>query len=43
LAPMMTGILEPAEALAGFSNSVVIMMIGLFLVGEGIFRLIYPF
>lgn len=31
-------ILTPAEALAGFSNSVVIMMIGLFVVGAGIFR-----
>ncbi|MDR0418736.1 MAG: anion permease, partial [Prevotellaceae bacterium] len=32
------GILEPSEALAGFSNSVVIMMVGLFVVGAGIFR-----
>ncbi len=31
-------ILTPTEALAGFSNSVVIMMIGLFVVGAGIFR-----
>ena len=35
---MLTGILTPAEALSGFSNSVVIMMIGLFVVGAGIFR-----
>ncbi|MCD7971203.1 MAG: SLC13 family permease [Candidatus Azobacteroides sp.] len=35
---MLTGILTPAEGLAGFSNSVVIMMIGLFVVGGGIFR-----
>lgn len=38
LALALTGILSPAEALAGFSNSVVIMMIGLFIVGAGIFR-----
>ncbi|MCD8179094.1 MAG: SLC13 family permease [Tannerellaceae bacterium] len=38
LALALFGILEPAEALAGFSNSVVIMMIGLFIVGAGIFR-----
>lgn len=31
-------ILTPSEALAGFSNPVVIMMIGLFVVGAGIFR-----
>lgn len=35
---MLLGILTPAEALAGFSNSIVIMMIGLFVVGAGIFR-----
>lgn len=35
---MLTGILEPGEALSGFSNSVVIMMIGLFVVGAGIFK-----
>ena len=34
----LTGVLTPTEALAGFSNSVVIMMIGLFVVGAGIFR-----
>ncbi|WP_163273636.1 SLC13 family permease [Dysgonomonas sp. 511] len=38
LALALCGILSPAEALAGFSNSVVIMMIGLFVVGAGIFR-----
>ncbi|MFD2117675.1 SLC13 family permease [Paenibacillus yanchengensis] len=32
------GILRPDEALSGFSNSVVIMMIGLFVVGGGIFH-----
>ena len=32
------GILSPGEALSGFSNSVVIMMIGLFIVGGGIFQ-----
>ncbi|MFR9166306.1 MAG: SLC13 family permease [Dysgonomonas sp.] len=35
---MITNILTPAEALSGFSNSVVIMMVGLFVVGGGIFR-----
>lgn len=34
---MLTGVLKPEEALAGFSNSVVVMMIGLFVVGGGIF------
>lgn len=38
LALVVTGILLPAEALSGFSNPVVIMMIGLFVVGGGIFR-----
>ena len=38
LALVIFGILNPSEALAGFSNSVVIMMIGLFVVGAGIFR-----
>ena len=38
LALTLFGILSPGEALAGFSNSVVIMMIGLFVVGAGIFR-----
>lgn len=35
---MLAGVLKPEEALAGFSNSVVVMMIGLFVVGGGIFR-----
>ena len=30
---MITGILTPEEALSGFSNTVVIMMVGLFVVG----------
>lgn len=38
LAFVVTGILQPAEALAGFSNSVVIMIAGLFIVGAGILR-----
>ena len=38
LSLMIFGILTPTEALAGFSNSIVIMMIGLFVVGGGIFR-----
>jgi len=35
---MIFGILTPAEALSGFSNPIVIMMIGLFVVGGGVFR-----
>src|SRR5690554_6246183 len=35
---MLCGILTPAEALSGFSNSIVVMMIGLFVVGGGIFH-----
>lgn len=35
---MVFGILTPEEALSGFSNSVVIMMIGLFVVGGAIFK-----
>lgn len=35
---VLTGVLSPTEALSGFSNSVVIMMVGLFIVGAGIFR-----
>lgn len=35
---VLLGILTPNEALSGFSNSVVIMMIGLFIVGGGIFQ-----
>lgn len=38
LALMMFGILSPAEALSGFSNPVVIMMVGLFVVGGAIFQ-----
>ncbi|MEC5423023.1 SLC13 family permease [Virgibacillus sp. C22-A2] len=34
----LTGIITPVEALAGFSNSVVIMIAGLFVVGAGIFN-----
>lgn len=33
---MLSGILTPQEALSGFSNSVVIMMVGLFVVGGAI-------
>lgn len=36
IALLMGGILSPAEALSGFSNPVVIMMAGLFIVGGGI-------
>ncbi|MGZ9585615.1 SLC13 family permease [Paenibacillus marinisediminis] len=35
---MLTNILTPSEALSGFSSSVVIMMVGLFVVGGGIFQ-----
>ncbi|MDR0982476.1 MAG: SLC13 family permease [Culturomica sp.] len=35
---MICGILTPTEALCGFSSSVVIMMIGLFVVGGAIFQ-----
>ncbi len=35
---LATGILTPEEALAGFSNPVVIMMAGLFVVGGAIFK-----
>lgn len=38
LAFVMAGILTPIEALAGFSNSVVIMIAGLFVIGAGILR-----
>lgn len=35
---LILGILTPAEALAGFSSTVVIMMVGLFVVGGAIFQ-----
>lgn len=35
---MVTGVLTPDEALSGFSNPVVIMMIGLFIVGGGVLQ-----
>ncbi len=38
VALLLFGILTPQEALSGFSNSVVIMMAGLFVVGGGIFQ-----
>lgn len=38
LAFVLTGILSPTEALVGFSNSVVIMIAGLFIIGAGILR-----
>ncbi|WP_295938564.1 SLC13 family permease [uncultured Alistipes sp.] len=38
LALLLTEVLNPAEALQGFSSNVVIMMVGLFIVGAGIFR-----
>lgn len=38
LALLLFQILSPSEALAGFSNTTVIMMVGLFIVGGGIFQ-----
>ena len=38
IALVLFGILTPEDALSGFSNSVVIMMIGLFVVGGAIFQ-----
>ena len=38
LALLICQILTPAEGLAGFANSTVIMMVGLFVVGGGIFQ-----
>lgn len=38
LAFVLTGILTPIEALSGFSNSVVIMIAALFVIGAGILR-----
>ena len=35
---MLFGILTPTEALSGFSSSIVVMMIALFIVGGGIFQ-----
>lgn len=35
---ILTGILTPEEALSGFSNSVVIMMVGLFVVGGALLK-----
>ena len=38
VALLLTGVLTPQEALSGFSNPVVIMMVGLFVVGGAIFQ-----
>ena len=38
LALLLCQVLTPAEGLSGFSNSTVIMMVGLFIVGGGIFQ-----
>ncbi|MCI5818383.1 MAG: anion permease, partial [Paraprevotella sp.] len=35
---MLTGVLTPEEALSGFSNPVVVMMVGLFVVGGAILQ-----
>ncbi|RAU17436.1 sodium:solute symporter [Nitrincola tibetensis] len=34
----LSGIITPSEAVSGFGNSVVIMIAGLFVIGEGLFR-----
>lgn len=34
----LTGVLDPGEALAGFADPVVLMIAGLFIVGEGLFQ-----
>ena len=38
VALMVMNILTPEEALSGFSNNVIIMMVGLFVVGGAIFQ-----
>jgi di/tricarboxylate transporter len=38
LALLLAQVITPAEGLAGFSNTTVIMMVGLFIVGGGIFQ-----
>ena len=38
LSLMLFGVLTPNEALSGFSSSILIMMVGLFVVGGGIFQ-----
>src|SRR5690606_28736077 len=35
---MVSGVLEPEEALSGFSHPVVVMMVGLFIVGGGVLQ-----
>lgn len=34
---LLTGVISPKDALAGFSNSAVVIMIGLFVVGGAVF------
>lgn len=38
LALMLTGILEPAQAVSGFSSTIVVLIISLFIVGGAVFR-----
>lgn len=38
LALMLTGILEPAQAISGFSSTIVVLIISLFIVGGAVFR-----
>ena len=35
---MLSGLLTPGEALAGFGDPVVLLIAGLFVVGEGLYR-----
>jgi di/tricarboxylate transporter len=39
LALMLCGLLSPQEALSGFGDPVVLLIAGLFVVGEGLFRI----
>lgn len=38
LALVLTGIIDVGEAFAGFANPIVIMIVGLFILGAGIYR-----
>ena len=39
---MLTGLLKPAEAIAGFSNPVVLTIAALFIIGGGVCKLGWP-
>ncbi|MGO3740606.1 MAG: SLC13 family permease [Marinomonas foliarum] len=38
IALALSGVLTPAEAVSGFGNAVVIMIAGLFVIGEGLYK-----